>query len=138
MYFFLYHRPLARASQTATVQTSQSHLQSAPQSSSAKSSSFYSIPSPSEMSVPTFSSGPPFAVIIPAAPAQPTAKGGESIYRTIPNWLAEVEMNQTLFMQYIEQQCLVEGVGRLEGIVSPVAPIRITRLNSRHRRAHIR
>ncbi|KAF5314876.1 hypothetical protein D9619_007249 [Psilocybe cf. subviscida] len=58
-------------------------------------------------------------------PPVPVAKGGESIYRTIINRLAEVELNQTLYVRYFEQQNfairdvikrLGEDVGRLEAI----------------------
>ncbi|KAF9568746.1 hypothetical protein CPC08DRAFT_601232, partial [Agrocybe pediades] len=72
------------------------------------------------------------AVIIPPPPPVPplhptsiSSKGGESIYRTILNRLAEVELNQTLYMRYIEQQNIAirevikrlgEDLGRLEGI----------------------
>jgi len=73
------------------------------------------------------------AAVIPVPPLPPvhttsiSSKGGESIYRTILNRLAEVELNQTLYMRYIEQQNVAvrevikrlgEDVGRLEGIVS--------------------
>ena len=65
--------------------------------------------------------------LITTTPLPPAVKGGESIYRTILNRLAEVENNHTLYMRYIEQQNLAvrdvikklgEDVGRLDGIVS--------------------
>lgn len=73
----------------------------------------------------------PSVSVIPiiTTPLPPAVKGGESIYRTILNRLAEVETNHTLYMRYIEQQNLAvrdvikklgEDVGRLDGIVSLV------------------
>ncbi|KAF9478205.1 hypothetical protein BDN70DRAFT_880260 [Pholiota conissans] len=71
------------------------------------------------------SSNFPSVAIIPVPPPPPVTKGGESIYRTILNRLSEVEINQTLYMRYIEQQNMAvrdvikrlgEDVGRLEGI----------------------
>ncbi|KAH9480378.1 hypothetical protein JR316_0006976 [Psilocybe cubensis] len=72
-------------------------------------------------------SGTPSSAIIPSPPMSShlAVKGGENIYRTIMNRLAEVELNQTLYVRYIEQQNLAvreaikrlgEDVGRLEGI----------------------
>lgn len=81
----------------------------------------------SDTSTVVVSSTSPSVAIIPVVPQPPVTKGGESIYRTILNRLAEVEINQTLYMRYIEQQNLAirdvikrlgEDVGRLEGIVS--------------------
>ncbi|KJA23302.1 hypothetical protein HYPSUDRAFT_40134 [Hypholoma sublateritium FD-334 SS-4] len=78
-----------------------------------------------ETSTVVVSSNSPSVAVIPVPPAHHVAKGGESIYRTILNRLSEVEMNQTLYVRYIEQQNLairdvmkrlVEDVGRLEGI----------------------
>ncbi|KAF8194198.1 hypothetical protein BJ912DRAFT_959739 [Pholiota molesta] len=61
----------------------------------------------SDTSTVVISSTSPSVAIIPIVPQPPVTKGGESIYRTILNRLAEVEINQTLYMQ---------DVGRLEGI----------------------
>ena len=59
-------------------------------------------------------------------PPQASASGGESIYRTIMNRIAMLELNATLHARYVEESTvgvrellkrLTEEVGRLEGIV---------------------
>lgn len=96
-----------------------SHSPSAPNQSHSTSDSPTIIISPSSPSVSV--------IPISTTPLPPAVKGGESIYRTILNRLAEVENNHTLYMRYIEQQNLAvrdvikklgEDVGRLDGIVS--------------------
>jgi hypothetical protein len=98
-----------------------SHSPSAPNQSHSASDSPTIIISPSLPSVSV--------IPIATTPLLPAVKGGESIYRTILNRLAEVETNHTLYMRYIEQQNLAvrdvikklgEDVGRLDGIVSLV------------------
>lgn len=86
---------------------------------------------PSDSPTIIISPGLPSVSVIPIVTTTlpPAVKGGESIYRTILNRLAEVETNHTLYMRYIEQQNLAvrdvikklgEDVGRLDGIVSLV------------------
>lgn len=114
----------ASSTPSSTSVTPQSHS-SFPTSHSSHPAGSHS--SPAETSTVVVSSNPPSVAVIPVAPPHHVAKGGESIYRTILNRLTEVEMNQTLYVRYIEQQNLairdvmkrlVEDVGRLEGIVS--------------------
>ncbi|KIM43080.1 hypothetical protein M413DRAFT_395619 [Hebeloma cylindrosporum] len=94
-----------------------SHSPSAPNQSQPASDSPSTIVSPS---LPSISVIPIVTTSLP-----PAVKGGESIYRTILNRLAEVETNHTLYMLYIEQQNLAvrdvikklgEDVGRFDGI----------------------
>jgi len=103
--------------------------------SSIKSVSKISDASPSVVSV-----NPPAAptIILPASPgtasiALPpplTAKGGESVYRTIMNRLLAIDANHTLYVRYVEQQHaslreiikrLGEDIGRLEGLVGHIS-----------------
>ena len=79
-------------------------------------------PPPPSQATPVISSGP--QALVP--PPQASASGGESIYRTIMNRIAMVELNATLHARYVEEHTvgvrellkrLTEEVGRLEGIV---------------------
>jgi hypothetical protein len=115
------------------IPTSEKVVNTTQNISHASSSSYTPQSSPvapphSDTSTVVISSTSPSVAIIPIVPQPPVTKGGESIYRTILNRLAEVEINQTLYMRYIEQQNMAirdvikrlgEDVGRLEGIVSP-------------------
>lgn len=74
----------------------------------------------------TPSSSSSYQLHSPLPPVQPPPTG-ESVYRTIMNRLTALENNQTLYMQYVEQQNgalrdvirrLGEDLGRLETIVS--------------------
>lgn len=116
---------------SSTPPSTPASSQSQPPSHTPHSSHFAGSHSPSaETSTVVVSSNSPSVAVIPVPPAHHVAKGGESIYRTILNRLSEVEMNQTLYVRYIEQQNLairdvmkrlVEDVGRLEGIVSDLS-----------------
>ncbi len=79
----------------------------------------------------TPSSSSSYQLHSPLPPIQPPPPTGESVYRTIMNRLTALENNQTLYMQYVEQQNgalrdvirrLGEDLGRLETIVSLFVP----------------
>ncbi|KDR82555.1 hypothetical protein GALMADRAFT_206395 [Galerina marginata CBS 339.88] len=117
------------ASTTSNINAPVSSTSNSSQSSSIPNSST-PVPTPTPTIILSTSSAINVVPVPPPPPPLPpaikaTTGGGESIYRTIMNRLAEVELNQTLYMRYIEQQNVAvrevikrlgEDVGRLEGI----------------------